>query len=118
MVSMPKGWGDWIGFAVIFICCAGMGFFAARLYYSETSCAECCKEGELCENEEEWSKTLMDCSGYKADADLMSNMLKDCEKEYREYKDKMLSMDELPAMTQCSLNLAECRGALKECQRR
>lgn len=95
-----------------------VGFLVGHhLGKQQRPCAECCAKGELCENEEEWTMFLMDCASDAGEAKEISRLLGECWEEQKQREREMLSLDQLPAMTQCSLALAMCRGGLKECQR-
>ncbi len=95
---------------------SGGGWLGYERGKLQRPCFECCVEGEMCQNEEEWANILIGASGDQGDAAEMSRLLNECWKEC----DVLSAPDtnRLPELTQCALALSECRGALKECQRK
>ncbi len=95
-----------------------VGFFAAGCiggysYGSEQRpCVECCVEGEMCMDEEEWMVTSIGQVDDQAAAAELSRLLDEC------WKENKVDIEDLPKLTAMGLKLAECRGALKECQRK
>jgi len=74
-----------------------------------------CVEPDMCVPGDEWLKQELATIGEaEANAEL-SKMVDACEGELRSMKGANIS--DLPELTKSSLALAECRGALKECQR-
>ncbi len=85
--------------------CFGLGYAVRGVVErSASACVECCAEGEICENEEQWAGVLMDATHDKADAEELARMVNDCWKER--------GAAEL-ASTAATLVLQECRGKLK-----
>ena len=103
----------------VLVCfCSGIAFAGGAMLGMERGreagpCVECCAEGEFCENEEDWAKVLMDCTHDQEAANELSKMVDACEAELTD-----CTIKDLPQSTKCGLKLAECRGALKECQRK
>ncbi len=80
--------------------------YAARGFVerSASPCVECCAEGEICEDEEEWAGILMDATHDKADAAELSRMVDEC---WEERNAALLDS------TAAALVLQHCRGKLK-----
>lgn len=100
--------------------CTSVGYWYAR---KQPPWVECCVDGEWCQDEEEWAKVLMDCTGDKDDAAEMSKMVDECwadQAKLRYEKNKLEHPDpnELTEVVKCGIKLAECRGGLTECQRK
>lgn len=77
-----------------------------------SQCYECCPEDEMCVEKDDWLKTEIGLVDETAASAELSKMLDACEAKNRP------NWDELNKLTKAGLKLAECHGALKECQRK
>jgi hypothetical protein len=114
-------WIEWVIVpSLIAGICTSVGYYYGR---SHPPWVECCVEGEWCQDEDEWAKVLMDCTGDKGDAEEMSKILGECwvdqdKLRSENYKLRVQDPEELTEVVKCGIKLAEMRGALKECQRK
>lgn len=116
---------------VVLLVMVGAGVAAASAYLGYrigaaevADCFECCPEGFLCWPEEEWLVKSIDEVTDEAECAEIDKMLDQCWKEQEAARknppvdwDKKI-IDLTKAGNECRLNLAECQGALTECQRK
>ena len=77
------------------------------------SCAECCPEGEMCVDKDEWAATEIGVVNEQAAAEEYSKMLKACENKVQD-----ITIKGLPELINVRIASAECEGMLKECRRK